>query len=201
MVTRRTKAEIEAGFPHELKAKGILFEEWQKDQKAEAKPNGKPKNGKPTQLPLMGVVRRTKEEIDAGFPIEEKRTGVTFEEWKLRQEKLVEEVKEQRKKVVIEAPPEPKQAPREKVEYVKHVEKIIVETKDNRKELRELISEAYEKCTWEWKRIPLDDKFKVPMLTTMGNQGWHFAFIFDPKMVNENSKKPQEMVFQRPKIK
>ncbi|MBC8551990.1 MAG: hypothetical protein H8D23_20280 [Candidatus Brocadiales bacterium] len=199
MVTRRTKAEIEAGFPHELKAKGVDFMQWVEEQRAEAKPNGRPK----PQLPLMGVVRRAKEEIEAGFPIEVKRTGVTFDQWKEEQAKLVAEVEKQKKtkKVLIEAPPEPKQAPKTKVEYVKHVEKVIVETNNNRKELKEIIQETFDKCVWEWKHVPMDNKFKVSTMTSLGKQGWKFAFIFDPKMVSENSKKVQQMCFQRPRQK
>lgn len=205
-VVRRTKEEIAAGFPHKLKQQGVTFEDWKKDQAPKSKKNGKatPKNGSPkakngNPLPLMGVVRRTKEEIDAGFPIEVKRTGVTFEQWQAEQEKITERIKEQRKVIKLDPPPEPKQQPKEKIEYIKVVEKIIVETKDNRTELKELIQEAFDKCTWEWKQVPMDDKFSVSQLSTLGRQGWRLAFIHDHKIMSPGSKKPDILCFQRPK--
>ncbi len=197
---RRTKEEIAAGFPQELKAQGVDFHSWIGQQKAtknkleEAIEN---ENVAPTNL----GVRRTQEEIDAGFPIEEKRNGITFEEWK---ERASTEVAIARKLVKLDPPPEPKQAPppvKPKVEYVKHTEKIIIKSEDNEEELRSLIQESLDKCIWEWKELPIDSKFKVTMMGSLGKQGWRFAYIFDPKMVDSNSKKPQVMMFQRPKRK
>jgi len=193
---RRTKAEIEAGFPQELKAKGIKFEDWQAEKAAEkSKLEEKIKQEEATPSHLG--VRRTQEEIDAGFPIEEKRNGVTFEEWKA---KASDDVAIARKLVKIDPPPEPKQpaTPKPKIEYVKHTERVIMVCEGHEEEVRDLIAEAYDDCIWEWKEVPIDAKFKVAKMTSLGKQGWRFAYIFDPKMVDEKSKKPQVMMFQRP---
>ncbi len=193
---RRTKEEIEAGFPHELKAAGTIFEDWQAEKnKLEEVIDSE--NSAPTQL----GVRRTQEEIDAEFPIEEKRNGVTFEEWK---DRATVDISIARKLVKIDPPPELKQAPapvKPKVEYIKHTETIIVKTEDNEEELKSLIQEAFDKCVWEWKEVPIDSKFRVPMMHSLGAQGWKFAYIFDPKMVDITSKKPEIMMFQRPRRK
>ena len=205
-VARRTGEEIKAGFPHDLKKQGILFGDWQKDQNIKPKSNGKPKTA--------GVVRRTKEETEWKFPLALKKKGVDFEKWKEKEmavpipakaptpkvEAYLKEVEQP--KVLIEAPKELKQPPKPpKVEYVKVIERVIIETKDNTKELRQLIAEVADQVTWDTKLIPIDSKFKTTMMTELGKQGWKFCYIFDPRIVDPKSKKPDIMTFQRAKRK
>jgi len=191
---RRTSEEIAAGFPHELKIEGVLFEDWSAKKD---KVRTVIKEDTATQV----GVKRTQEEIEAGFPLEEKRNGVLLAEWLDRTKKAVNAG---RKAAVLDPPPEVKQPPvpkKREIEYVKHTETIIVKTDENAEELRGLIQEAYDSCVWEWKEVPIDSKFKVSRMKTLGSQGWRYAYIFDPKCVDSNSKKPQIMMFQRPRRK
>ena len=74
----------------------------------------------------------------------------------------------------------------------------ILSEKDGRERtVKEILEEEIGKCNWEWKHVPLDDKFKVTILNTLGKQGWRFAFMTNWKLVNPNSKKMDELCFQR----
>ena len=52
---------------------------------------------------------------------------------------------------------------------------------------------------WEWLHIDLDNKFKVSQLNTLGKQGWKFAFMTDWKTIYPNTKKVDQLCFQRVK--
>lgn len=82
---RRSKEETAAGFPLELKQKGVLFEDWIKDNKAPSTEKEQP-NGK--------RIKRTKEETAAGFPLELKKQGVSFTEWQQEQLKKEDKVEQ-----------------------------------------------------------------------------------------------------------
>jgi hypothetical protein len=163
------------------------------------------------------VVRRTKEEIKAGFPHKLKEQGVDFTIWleEQKKQKVYEQEDLKSKKTTKENQLPKKEFPlkknlklkvfeekepenENKKEYVKIVEKIIIKDKNNEKQLKDLINEALDNCLWEWKRVPLDDTFKVEYLDKYGKEGWKMAFIYEPKLINSNSNKPNYICFQRP---
>jgi hypothetical protein len=169
---RRTAEEIRAGFPHELKKKGVNFKTWLKEQKTKGK-NATKKKTRP--LKSNGYYENS----------EDVRVKRVFK---------------------IAPPPKysdpPKRAEKEaKTEYIKVVEKVIVKTKNNSEELHRIMQAALENCVWEWKYVPLDEKFKIEQLDKLGKQGWKLAFIHDNRLLHPKSEKPDILCFQRPKLK
>jgi len=186
MRVRRSKKEIDAGFPFNLKAKGVRFEDWLIEQKKLESPKpalaDKPKK----------IIRRSKKEIKEGFPLEDKVKGVKFEDWLLGRD-LVKKAKQplsadeeisQRerpthKKIVMDIPAEtPSKTNVRVIEHTYHTEKVIVEGK-NRKELGIMLADLVGKGIYEWKHVPIDDKFRATRLNELGKEGWKFAFILE----------------------
>ncbi len=199
---RRTLKEIEAGFPLAQKYKGISFEDWQAKQLAKPIPE-KPLSKEAKQFSGKRI-KRTKAEIEAGMPIFAKREGMTLGEWQAKQKEAQIKADEQNHKIQKTGPkfPDPlpvKQNHKDSFREVKEVQKIILETKNNKKEVKALFKEALERCAWEWKRINLDRDFKVSMLDKLGREGWKFAFMVEWPVIMPNSKKSNEILFQRPK--
>ena len=162
-------------------------------------------------------VRRTKEEEAAGFPLELKKDGVDFKDW-LAKEKA-KEAKEKAAKAEAKAmntvrtrvlPPidDPKPAPKVKEEpkkeedkFIKVIERVIIEGKDSKKTIQDLVKTELDKCVWEWMYVKADSNFKVTDLGKYGKAGWRMAFIHDPTINDSKSKKPMTLCFQRPKRK
>lgn len=205
-IARRTVEEIAAKFPHALKLKGVLFEDWVTDQKnSVTNKNSKQKRPAVAEMVVSehNILRRTTKEIEAGLPLGMKRDGMTLEAWLERQEKKEKKPipeKEKTKEVKSEFFSKPKQPdPPPKKVYVRSIERIIIQTKDNEEEIKNLINEAVDQCLWEWKNVPLDNKFKITILDKLGKDGWKFAFIYEPGLIDSKSNKPDLICFQRPK--
>jgi hypothetical protein len=128
-------------------------------------------------------IRRTAEEAKAGFPLELKKQGIDFQGWLNAKEEKI---------------PEPSVAVKEEKDPPSISTQQIIETDNNRKELKNLIKAELEKCTWEWMYVDLDIKFKVTDLEKYGKQGWKLAFIHDYKLLDSTSKKQIVLCFQRP---
>ena len=170
-VIRRTKEEIKAGFPHELKMSGINFETWLLEKKANTteKPKKEPKQEiqkKPVKIAKVADPEEVMKKVPIVVPFPEEQP----------QKGNIPKIKEIIKETVIE--------------------KIIVKTKDNEDELKNLMKEALDTCRWEWLHIPLDDKFRQNDLNKHGKDGWKFAFILEKTILP--TLKNDIICFQRP---
>jgi len=210
---RRTQAEIKAGFPVEAKKSGITLKDWKAQQREIKEETDKRKKLVKPETPTR--LRRTQEEIKAGLTVGEKKRGVTIADKKRTSmgEKVVET------KLVSKTPYEDEVV--DKIETSNDgtvqtvfksrqtvIEKIIekpvikevriLHEKDGRERtVKDIMEEEIGKCKYEWKRLPMDKSFKVTMLDTLGKQGWRFAFITNWKIMNPNTKKPDEVCFQK----
>ena len=170
-------------------------------------------------------IRRTREEIDAGLTVAQKKKGVTLadissnKKEQRRREKLVKSTKPKRKKRSPNTKYDTQEIIRDTfegpVKYIYKTNEVIKEVeveipvikevrilnglKKTEKTVQQIMSEELEKCIWEWKHVTLDKKFKVKDLDTYGKQGWKFAFIHSPSTTNPKSTKPDIVCFQRPK--
>lgn len=213
---RRTEAEIKAGFPVAAKKAGKTLKEWKAEQ-CEIKVETK-KRKKLIQQETSTRLRRTLEEINVGLSVEEKRNGVTIEDKRKINssgEKVIkttiksktpyeEEVLDRvdmSDDGTVRTVFKSRQTTVEKIiekPVIKEI-RILNESTGRERTVKEILDEEIGKCKWEWKHIPLDNKFKVTMLGTLGKQGWRFAFMINWKIVDPNSKKLDELCFQRMK--
>ena len=153
----------------------------------------------------MGRIRRTKQEIEAGLTIEDKKAGKTLKDLIAKKKKTSEyQVTDERydeetniryiyktKEVEVEKEVE--------VPVVKEV-RILNGTKQTKKSVQEILDLELEKCIWDWKEVFLDKKFKISMLEKLGKQGWKFAFSLDWKAIKPSWKdKPETLFFQKAK--
>ena len=225
---RRTRKEIEAGMPAEIKAQGVTLKEFLKKDK-------KPLVTKSKRI------RRTKEEIDAGMSAEDKRKGLTLEAINRRNKKTIEtKDKLEKFRKQIKKEDEKKKIKRKKRKTKKYariktslelidatkkgreglptrtvfkdriVEKkvevptikevrILNGTKSTDKTVQELLQQELNKCKWEWKEVKETDFQGISQLTCLGNKGWKFTHEIDWKIVNPEWKnKPRSLYFQRP---
>jgi len=134
--------------------------------------------------------RRTRDEISIGMTVDEKKAGMTYTQ-KL-EGKTVSDLKSPvRKKPAIKTS--------EKVNKTKEpvvkTETVILK---NGKTVQEVLNNELERCSWDWKYIKIDKNFKLEGLTKLGREGWKFAFVHEPKILDPNSKKPSTICMQRP---
>jgi len=211
---RRTQAEIKAGFPVELKKQGKKLEDWQQQQEEIKNETQKRKNLIKQEIPTR--LRRTQAEIEANLSVTEKRRGVTIEDKKKLNKVSTTVLKE----VITSKTPyeteildnvdisddgvvktvfKTRQTTVEKfIEKPVIKEVRILSEKDGRERtVKEILEEEIGKCKYEWKRLPMDKSFKVTMLDTLGKQGWKFAFIAAWKLMDQTTKKPDEICYQR----
>lgn len=195
MTIRRTEEEIKADFPHALKLKGVKLEDWKRNKKIE-------ETRHKTKM-LLDNIRRTKKEIKAGFPIEKKRAGITLDQWLEKRAEENAKLKPIGNKVEskLQTRKEEESKTKTKRKDLPATHVLIVNDKEDEKTIERIVREAVEYCKWEWKMIPLDNKFKIQMLKTLGDQGWKLAFILENSIVNPNSNKPDMLSFQRIQIK
>jgi|APSaa5957512535_1039671.scaffolds.fasta_scaffold41820_3 hypothetical protein len=170
-------------------------------------------------------IRRTKEEIEAGLTVAQKKKGVTLadvsatQKEKQRREKIVKSISPERKKrspnikydtqeVIKDTFEGPVKYIYKTNEVIKKVEievpvvkevRILNGLKKTEKTVQHIMDEELGKCIWEWKHVALDSKFKVKDLDVYGKDRWKFAFIHSSKISNPKSVKPDIICFQRPK--
>lgn len=150
-------------------------------------------------------IRRTKAEVESGMTQEEKRAQVlglktTKAKAKSKSSKSKKTPKKEVTKTQVKvSTKKPEVVEVEKEVIIKEV-RILNGTTGTKQTVKELLDEELGKCSWEWKYIPMDKDFKVSMLNTLGKQGWKFAFIHEPGVVNERAKnKPNVICMQRAK--
>lgn len=156
-------------------------------------------------------VRRTKEEIEAGITLTQKKDMID--------QALVS--KQQAKKNGVKNPAKVSPTlyeeydPNTKTVYkykTRTVEKEVIKEVPVIKEVRilngtegtettvqEFLNEQLQKCRWEWKEIIMDGEFKSSIMTELGKEGWKMTHIMSWRIIKEDWKnKPDSMFFQRP---
>lgn len=178
MRIRRTKAEIKAGLTVAQKKKGVTLEsllQTQKEQRKEAK--------KREQLVKSTDTPRKKRSANRNYVTTEEVIREDFDGPK----KYIYKTETVEKEVEVKIP------------VIKEV-RILNGTKKTEKTVQEIMKQELDKCSWEWKRVPMDNNFRATDLNKYGKQGWKFCFIFDPKISSPGTTKPEVICFQRPKL-
>ena len=156
-------------------------------------------------------VRRTKEEIEAGITLtqkkemidkalvskqEAKKSGVKnpatvsptlYEEYDPNTKTIYKyKTRTVEKEVIKEVP------------VVKEV-RILNGTEGTKTTVQEFLNEQLQKCRWEWKEVKMDGDFKSSIMNELGAKGWKMTHIMSWRLLKEDwKKKPDSMYFQRP---
>ncbi|MBC8437079.1 hypothetical protein H8D85_02010 [bacterium] len=179
----------------------------------------------------MARVRRSREEIDAGMTVNQKKLGMTIDEIKNAASKNREAAKQVQELKKIENRPKKRKkimsklSTKEEWDEVDHdykkiykykVKEKIVEkevpvikevrilngTKDTNTTVQEFLNKELGKCIWEWKELKMDENFRSTDMTSLGKQGWKMTHIMEWRRLKDDwKKKPDSIYFQRPRTK
>ena len=156
-------------------------------------------------------VRRTKEEIEAGITLTQKKDMIDQALVSKQQAKksgvknpatvsptLYEEYDPNTKTVYKYKTRTVEKEVIKEVPVIKEV-RILNGTKDTQKTVEEFLNEQLQNCRWEWKEVIMDGDFKSNTMKTLGKEGWKMTHIMSWRYLKDDWKtKPDSMFFQRP---
>ena len=134
----------------------------------------------------MNRVRRSREEIDAGMTISQKKQGMTIKDIQCSDTKKTIPT------------PKPKQIIKEVIKEVVKEVRVYNNQTDTEMTIQEMVRQELNKCKWEWKEMKMSE-CRLSTFKALGKQGWKLAYIMEWKGLKSTwADKEDSFFFQRP---